>query len=205
MFGGKAIFNKISVKEDILIQIAAQIKERRKNKGITIQELAEKASVSKSLISQIENNRIVPSLMVLIDIIRSLDIDLNNFFKEIDRNNSTKTILVKRKDEYAYFEKEQAIGFRYHRVFTKNIEKSTVDIILLELEPHSQRPMVKTEAFEYKYVLSGEIEYQFEHEIIFLSTGDSLLFDGRIPHSPRNIGASTAVIIVIYFFEDHDF
>ena len=190
--------------EDILIQIAAQIKERRKNKGITVQELAEKASVSKGLISQIENSRVIPSLMVLIDIIKSLDIDLNIFFKEIGRNNSTKTILVKRKDEYTHFEKEQAIGFRYHRVFTKNIEKSIVDIILLELEPNSQRPMVKTDAFEYKYVLLGEIEYQFEHETIFLSAGDSLLFDGRIPHSPRNIGACTATIIVIYFFEDHD-
>jgi transcriptional regulator with XRE-family HTH domain len=203
--GGKVIFIKISMKEDVLLQIAAQIKERRKNKGITVQELAEKASVSKGLISQIENNRVVPSLMVLIDIIRSLDIDLNIFFKEIDRNNSTKTILVKRKDEYSPFEKEQAIGFRYHRVFTKNIEKSTVDIILLELEPNCQRPMVETDAFEYKYVLSGEIEYQFEHETIFLSEGDSLLFDGRMPHTPRNVGTNTAVIIVIYFFEEHEF
>jgi len=193
------------MKEDILLQIAAQIKERRKNKGITVQELAEKASVSKGLISQIENNRVIPSLMVLIEIIRSLDIDLNIFFKEIGRNNATKTILVKRKDEYASFEKEQAIGFRYHRVFTRNIEKSTVDIILLELEPNSQRPMVETNAFEYKYVLSGEIEYQFEHENILLSAGDSLLFDGRIPHTPKNIGAGTAVMIVIYFFEEPTF
>jgi len=193
------------MKEDILIQIAAQIKELRKNKGITVQELAEKASVSKGLISQIENSRVVPSLMVLIDIIRALDIDLNNFFKEIARNNPAKTILVKRKNEYSYFEKEQAIGFHYHRVFTRNIEKSTVDIILLELEPNCQRPMVKTDAFEYKYVLSGEIEYQFEHETISLSAGDSLLFDGRIPHTLRNISGSTAVILVIYFFEDHDF
>ncbi|HEY4288663.1 MAG TPA: XRE family transcriptional regulator [Puia sp.] len=200
--GGKAIFGQIIMKEDILIRIAAQIKERRKNKGMTVQELAEKASVSKGMISRIENNRVVPSLIVLIDIIRSLEIDLNDFFKEIDRNNTTKTILVKRKEEYTSFEKEQAVGFHYHRVFTRNIEKSTVDIILLELEPNSQRPMVETEAFEYKYVLSGEIEYQFEHETLFLSAGDSLLFDGRIPHTPRNIGASNAVIIVIYFFEE---
>ena len=45
----------------------------------------------------------------------------------------------------------------YHRIFTRNIEKSTVDIVLLELEPNANRPMVETEAFEYKYVLPGEI------------------------------------------------
>lgn len=190
------------MKEDILFHIGVQIKERRKNKGITVQELAERASVSKGLISQIENNRVVPSLMVLIDIIRSLDVDLNVFFKEIGKSSAAKTILVKRRGEYTSFEKEQAVGFHYHRVFTKNMEKSTVDIVLLELEPNAQRPMVETDAFEYKFILSGEIEYQFEHETLFLSAGDSILFDGRIPHTPKNIGAYTAVMLVIYFFED---
>lgn len=191
------------MKEDILIQIANQIRERRKSKGITVQELAERASVSKGLISQIENSRAVPSLIVLIAIIKALDVDLNVFFKEIDTAESTKTILVKRRDEYYYFEKEQAMGFRYHRIFTRNIEKSTVDIVLLELEPNAKRPMVETEAFEYKYMLSGEVEYQFEHENIRLSAGDSMLFDGRIPHTPKNIGAYNAVMLVIYFFENN--
>ncbi|WP_442591300.1 helix-turn-helix domain-containing protein [Pedobacter sp. AW31-3R] len=190
------------MREDILIQIGTQIKERRKNKGITVQELADKASVSKGLISQIENSRVVPSLMVLIDVIRALDVDLNVFFKDIDRENSVKTILVKRRDEYYYFEKEQALGFRYHRIFTRNMEKSTLDIVLLELEPNAKRPLVETQAFEYKYILSGEIEYQFEEETIRLSAGDSMLFDGRIPHTPRNIGAYNAIMLVVYFFEE---
>ncbi|SEN15006.1 transcriptional regulator, XRE family with cupin sensor [bacterium A37T11] len=190
------------MKEDILIKIGNQIKERRKNKGITIQELADKASVSKGLISQIENSRAIPSLMVLIEIIRALDIDLNIFFKEIDLDKTAKTILVKRKDEYYYFEKEQALGFKYHRIFTKAIENSTVDIVLLELEPNASRPMVITEAFEYKYMLIGQIEYCFENEKITLNEGDSMLFDGRIPHTPRNLTQISALMLVIYFFED---
>ncbi|WP_257658513.1 helix-turn-helix domain-containing protein [Parapedobacter lycopersici] len=189
------------MKEDILIQIGNQIRERRKNKGITVQELADRASVSKGLISQIENSRAIPSLMVLIEIIRALDVDLNIFFKEIDTEKNGRTILVKRRDEYYYFEKEQALGFRYHRIFTKNIEKSTVDIVLLELEIDANRPMVETEAFEYKYILSGEIEYQFEQEVVRLKAGDSMLFDGRIPHTPKNIGGEKAMVLVIYFFE----
>lgn len=190
------------MKEDILIQIGNQIKERRKNKGITLQELADKASVSKGLISQIENSRAIPSLMVLIEIIRALDVDLNIFFKEIDTEKGGKTVLVKRKDEYYYFEKEHALGFRYHRIFTKNIEKSALDIVLLELEPNASRPMVQTEAFEFKYILSGEIEYRFEEETFRLTAGDSMLFDGRIPHTPQNVGSYKAVMLVIYFFEE---
>ena len=190
------------MEEDTLIQISNRIKEKRREKNITVQELATRANVSKGLISQIENSRTIPSLMVLIDIISALEIDLNDFFKDIRSKNNHAPILVKRKNEYDCFEKENAVGFHYQRIFTKSITPSTVDIVLLELEPNACRPLVETEAFEYKYVLSGEVDYQFNEENITLSQGDSVLFDGRIPHTPKNIGALTALLLVIYFFEE---
>jgi len=190
------------MKDDILIQIAHQIKERRKSKGITIQDLADKASVSKGLISQIENSRVVPSLMVLIEIIQALDVDMNIFFKDIGSNQGNRTILVKRKEQYISFEKEEAIGFHYQRILNRNIRNSTLDIVLLELEPKAARPLVQTAAYEYKFILSGEIEYKFDEESIFLSAGDSILFDGRIPHTPKNIGSYKALMLIVYFFEE---
>ncbi|WP_158994676.1 helix-turn-helix domain-containing protein [Mucilaginibacter sp. L196] len=190
------------MEEDIIIQISNHIKEKRREKNITVQELAVRANVSKGLISQIENSRTVPSLIVLIDIIKALDIDLNVFFKDIHNKSKQSVILVKRKNEYEHFEKEHATGFHYQRVFTQFITQSTVDIVILELEPDASRPMVETEAFEYKYILSGEIAYHFDDQVINLSKGDSLLFDGRLPHTPKNLGTETASILVIYFFEE---
>ena len=76
------------MQEDILIQISNKIKEIRKQKNITIQELATKAGVSKGLISQIENNRTVPSLPVLMNIVQSLNLDLNDFFNDISSKRS---------------------------------------------------------------------------------------------------------------------
>ncbi|WP_233602940.1 helix-turn-helix domain-containing protein [Pedobacter sp. KBW06] len=76
------------MEEDVILKISYRIKEIRKERGITIQELADRAGVSKGLISQIENNRTVPSLMVLIDIIKSLDVDLNQFFKDISASSN---------------------------------------------------------------------------------------------------------------------
>lgn len=43
------------MKADIIVQISNRIKEIRREKDITVQELADKANVSKGLISQIEN------------------------------------------------------------------------------------------------------------------------------------------------------
>jgi transcriptional regulator with XRE-family HTH domain len=190
------------MEDDILIQISNRIKERRREQNITVQELASQANVSKGLISQIENSRTIPSLIVLIDIIKALNIDLNDFFKDIRTKNNQSPVLVKRKPEYEYFEKEHANGFHYQRIFTRFIDHSTVDIVILELEPDATRPMVETDAFEYKYIISGEIEYHIDEEKIRLHPGDSLLFDGRIPHTPVNMGATTASMLVVYFFEE---
>ncbi|MDB5145519.1 MAG: helix-turn-helix protein [Mucilaginibacter sp.] len=190
------------MEDDILIQISNRIKERRREKNITVQELATLANVSKGLISQIENSRTIPSLIVLIDIIKALEIDLNEFFKDIRTKSKLSPILIKRKEEYEYFEKEHASGFHYQRILTRFINHSTVDIVILHLEPNATRPLVETDAFEYKYILAGEIEYQFNEERIKLSQGDSMLFDGRIPHTPINLGDKTASMLVVYFFEE---
>jgi len=190
------------MEDDILIQISNQIKERRRDKNITVQELATRANVSKGLISQIENSRTIPSLLVLIEIIKALEIDLNEFFKDIRSKSSDLPVVVKRKQEYEHFEKEHALGFHYQRIFTQSITHSTIDIVLLVLEPDATRPLVETDAFEYKFVLTGDVEYQFNNEKIILNQGDSMLFDGRVPHTPKNLGSSDAVMLVVYFFEE---
>ena len=190
------------MEEDILIQISNRIKERRREKNITVQELATRADVSKGLISQIENSRTIPSLLVLIQIIKALEIDMNEFFKDIQSKSPDSPVLVKRKNEYECFEKEHAVGFHYQRVFTQLINPSTVDIVILELQPDALRPLVETEAFEYKYILNGQVEYQFNQEKIVLNPGDSILFDGRIPHTPKNLGSTVASMLIIYFFEE---
>ena len=190
------------MEDDILIQISNRIKERRREKNITVQELATLANVSKGLISQIENSRTIPSLIVLIDIIKALEIDLNEFFKDIRTISKQSPILVMRKEEYEHFEKEHTTGFNYQRILTRFIDHSTIDIVLLELEPNATRPLVETDAYEYKYILSGEIEYQFNDDKIRLKQGDSMLFDGRIPHTPVNLGDHKASMLVIYFFEE---
>ncbi|MFA6084317.1 helix-turn-helix domain-containing protein [Mucilaginibacter sp.] len=192
------------MEDDILIQISNRIKDRRREKNITVQELASRANVSKGLISQIENSRTIPSLIVLIDIIKALEIDMNMFFKDIHSSGNKFPLIIRRRSEYHHFEKEDAEGFHYQRIFTQSIKNSTVDIVILELEPNAYRPQVQTEAYEYKYILNGSIEYQLGADTYTLNQGDSMLFDGRLPHTPRNRGMEKASMLVIYFFEDQD-
>ena len=187
---------------EVILQISSKLKDYRKSKGITIQQLADRAQVSKGLISQIENNRTIPSLLVLINLIRSLGVDLNDFFADVEQASESK-VIVKRSEEYHPFEKEQSKGFLYRRVMTRNIQNLPTDIVILELAPKATRAfMVKTNAFEYKYVISGQVEYIVGDQRYALIPGDSIFFDANLPHKPLNTGDTTALMLVMYFFKE---
>lgn len=190
------------MQDDVLIQISNKIKEIRKAQKKTVQDLANDAKVSKGLISQIENNRTVPSLPVLMNIVLALNVDLRFFFEDISHNREgQQKIIVKTSRDYQSFDKEPAKGFRYRRIFTRNMDGGPVDTVLLELKKGARRThMIKTDAFEYKYIIRGKVEYQIEDEKYVLEEGDSLFFDGRLPHKPANLGNSDALMLVIYFF-----
>jgi transcriptional regulator with XRE-family HTH domain len=187
--------------EELLLLIGDKIKTKRTLKNITLEQLAQKAGVSKGLISQIENNRTVPSLPVLFNIIHSLEENLRSFFEDMQDGNNKNHVLIVRKGEEKHFTKEPVKGFTYKRILTRSIASQATDVVLLELKKKaSRRQMIRTDAFECKYVLKGCIEYQIEKEIISLQGGDTLFFDGRVPHRLRNTGDGDALILVFYFF-----
>lgn len=189
------------MEQEVLVQISEKIKRIRKEKTFTLQDIADRAGVTKGLISQIENGRTIPSLMVLIQIIKALEVGLDEFFNELSLHGREAPIIVKRKSDYEHFEKEPASGYDYFRIFTKKVKESTIDIVLLEIQPGSSRDFVQTEAYEYKYIISGAVDYHFEDQLIQLHAGDSMLFDGRLAHNPVNSGTTPCQMLVVYFFE----
>lgn len=190
------------MEHEVVVQISNKIKSIRKERSLTLQDVAERAGVTKGLISQIENSRTIPSLLVLIQIIKALEIDLDDFFSELSLHAKETPILVQRKSDYERFEKEPASGYEYFRIFTKKVKQSTIDIVLLEIQPGSSRDFVQTEAFEYKYIISGSVRYLFRDQEIILESGDSMLFDGRLEHNPVNEGQVPVQMLVVYFFEE---
>ena len=188
--------------KELILLLGDKIKTKRTQKNITLEQLANKAGVSKGLISQIENNRTVPSLPVLFNIIHSLDEDLKTFFEDMhDSINNKGHVLIIRKGQEKMFEKEPVKGFSYRRILTRSIATQAADVVLLELKKNAVRKqMITTDAFECKYILKGKVEYQVEKEVFELEEGDTLFFDGRARHRLRNIGPTEAVILVIYLF-----
>lgn len=187
--------------EELILLIGERIKTIRTQKNITLEQLATKATVSKSLISQIENNRAVPSLPVLLAIVHSLDVSVKDFFSDMTDYFSNEHVILIRKGDGTLFQKEPEKGMRYRRLLTKSILSQTVDIVSLEIKAGSGRKkFIQTDAFECKVVLSGAIEYQIEKNTYLLEEGDILFFDGRARHRLWNHGRKDALLLVVYFF-----
>ena len=129
-----------------ILELGRRIKQKRLEKRMTLQELADKSGVSKGLVSQIENGRSIPSLPVMLGIIQSLEVEVSEFFQGLSLLEPT--ILVNRKGDYVPFEKEDAKGFNYRRMMMRNLPPSTVDFALLELATDSYREEVTTDAYE---------------------------------------------------------
>lgn len=190
------------MKEDIIIQISNRLRDLRKDKNITLQELADAAGVSKGMLSQVENSRAIPSLPVLLNLIRSLEVDFNDFFKDINLLAAESKVIFRKKEQYHSFEKENAEGFYYQRLFSTTIHDHHVDFVLLRLTKTAQRPMVCTDAYEFKYLLRGKIRYSIGEEVYDMEEGDSLFFDAAELHNPENTGTGDAWLLVIYFFKE---
>ncbi|MEG0852044.1 MAG: XRE family transcriptional regulator [Flavobacterium sp.] len=186
--------------EDYLIGLGKRIKEIRKKNNLTINTVATNADVSNGLISRIENGRTIPSLPVLLHIIQALGIEVSDFFNGLPKSDKS-NFIISRKEDNAVIEKEdEAKGFSYLSIFGKQLSSVAFEAVLLEVQPGSQRGKVETDAYEFKYILSGECWYIIGEEEVLLKEGDSIFFDGRIPHVPVNKGNTPSKMLVLYFF-----
>ena len=164
--------------------------------------MASAAHVSNGLISRIENGRTIPSLPVLLEIVSALDVNVPEFFNGIPKRDGNKFLVI-RKGESSPIEKEiDARGFHYEHIFGKQLPSIGFDAVLLTIEPGSVREQVVSDAYEFKYILSGQCTYVIEKDSVTLNEGDSIFFDGRYPHVPINRGNINVQMLVIYFFMD---
>jgi transcriptional regulator with XRE-family HTH domain len=186
------------VNDEVVSRIAQKIRATRLKKNLTIQQLADRTNVTKGLLSKIENSRTIPSLPVFVQLIHSLDVSLKEFFEDMVPTNG-KNYLVIRKDQYTPVEREGRSGFNYYYILSQSISSATMEVVLLTLEPGANGRPTTSDGYEFKYIISGNCEYQINDDIIELEEGDSLYFDASMPHLPVNRSKKRVVMLVIYF------
>ena len=174
-------------KEQVQYRFGGKIRTVRERRKITMRSLAGKIGVSESLISQIERDRISPSLDTLMSIVNALEIDLEYLFKDFKH---TKTVSqVKEADRNRHL----IDGVTYEQLSEiPDIQpEHAIEALLLTVPPRTSKGNddYGHEGRELGFILEGEGELMYGTETYQLQPGDSISFSANIPHTLRNKGA----------------
>jgi transcriptional regulator with XRE-family HTH domain len=165
-----------------------KIRVVRERRSLTLREVAEKAGVSESLVSQIERNKVSPAIDTLLALADALDIDLEYLFADYRRDRS---VHIVRKNERGSFFKPGLLYERLAQVEGQN--QAGIEAYVITIEPGA-----KTSGGEYGHqgwelglVESGRAELTVGNQTHRLKPGDSVSFRSDFPHVLTNIGKDT--------------
>ncbi len=169
-------------------KLGALLRATRNSRQLTIKEVASKAGVSSSLLSQIERNRISPSLDTLLQLLEVYGVSPNRFFKDYETHSRVEIV---RKNERKVHRRK---GFKYEKLCGQGQDKGnhSFNAFFLELEPGQERGDAEDGHLgrELGIVVSGTACLAYGEEEYEISDGDSVSFFSQIPHVIKNVSDS---------------
>lgn len=173
------------------MEIGNKIKQLRQKLGLTQEELANRAELSKGFISQVERDLTSPSISTLIDILECLGTNLKDFFNE----TSNEKIVYTPADIFAT--EYEDLGCKIEWLIT-NAQKNKLEPIMLHLSPGGQTySEAPHEGEEFGHVLSGTIVLVIGTQSHRIKRGSSFYFRPLAPHYIKNAGKTTACVLWI--------
>jgi len=168
--------------------IGNSIMTERKNKNLTIKDLAAMSGISASMISQIENDKGNPSLNTLRALAHGIGVDVATFFNsETDRLTNP----VIRSSERPLL--SQSNGLTNYQLSSGNIDNFCAYYNVLvpggsTIDFPEHHPANAT-GYEFGYLLSGKLRVDIEDQVYILNPGDSICIDATKKHSSTNISS----------------
>ena len=170
------------------IDVGSKIKALRNELKMSIAVLADITGVSKSMISQIENRKVVPTITVMWKIAKALNVSISFFFDEEDEKEANPVV---RKDE----RKKITVGnsSSVYELLTPDTNRK-LQYLLITLDEH-KNDYVTHSGEECGYVIQGTMKVHIDGKVYILNEGDSISFKSDIPHYYENGGEGKCVSI----------
>lgn len=187
-----------------VIRLGAKLKAARERNGVSVRGLARSVDVSPSLISQIENGLVMPSVGTLHAMVSELGIGLDELFpgKPKPPANAHQTPLmsdrpgpVRRRSNREVI--RLADGVRWELLTPTPDPELEFLYVAYEAGAESceEDMLVRHGGMEYAYLLSGRLGVRIGFNQYELGAGDSISFDAQNPHRLWAIGNKPAVAI----------
>ena len=177
-------------------QIGPRLRGQREYAGLSLRELAGRVGVSASLISQIERDKVNPSVSTLYALVRELGLDMGELFSTGEPAPAPAGFgpLVTAEDRSVI---SLATGVTWERL-TATADPS-VEFLRVVYDVASEScpedSLMRHGGREYGFVTGGRLGVQVGFERYDLGPGDSISFDSSSPHRLWTIGEEPAEAI----------
>ena len=185
--------------------IGPRLRAQREQMGLSLREVARRIGVSASLISQIERDKVNPSVSTLYALVQELRLTMGDLFATDDapppgpaRSAAAASPLVTPEDRAVI---NLASGVTWHRLTPSS--DPTLEFLHVVYDAGSEScpedSLVRHGGKEYGYVLAGRLGVRIGFDEYVLEPGDSVSFDSSSPHRLWTIGdeAAEAIWIVV--------
>lgn len=181
---------------DALAGLGARIRSMRKDRGIQLNELAEKSGLSSAFLSRLERGQVSSSVANLIQIAEALGISVSELFEDASSVSRSEASVHKVEDTLA----DQSMvsnGYRW-RLLAGGMPNDDLEIFHLVFPRKDRmRMLVSHPGQEYCYVLSGKVRFFVGTKSFELGPGEGILTNSEIPHRAENIGRDEAQILMV--------
>ncbi|HMB00278.1 MAG TPA: helix-turn-helix domain-containing protein [Spirochaetota bacterium] len=166
------------------LKTGSKLREIRQQKNKTIKETAQAASISESMISQIERDKISPSLETLSRICEGLDIELDYLFSYLKKKNSIQ--IVKKKERILH--QVQGVDFEELSAINAGVNKKGIEAYRVKLAPGQLTENKKCghPGYEIGIITKGRGQFHYGSDLYELQKGDSIAFAAAVPHKLLN-------------------
>ncbi|UCF99435.1 MAG: helix-turn-helix transcriptional regulator [Spirochaetaceae bacterium] len=172
------------------MELGSTIRRIRKEKLLTLKDVAHMTNLTESLLSQIENNKAQPSIASLMAISKALNTPIAFFFEQ-DESHTASPVLRSSERPVVH----TISGITYY-LLTQNVEEVQIEMLYAEYEPGSSTEVMHTHVgYECGIVLEGKLEVILNEDRYVLNRGDSITIPSSQPHNVINIydGTTSAI------------
>ncbi len=163
------------------MKIGERIRNLRLASNLTQEELAERADLAKSFISQLERDQMSISVENLLELLKVLNVSPADFFRET----------VEEKVVYASSERTglEETGAAKFELLIPGGTNREMEAALVQLLPGQKTDPIKPFQGEaFGFVLKGSLTLNFGSEKFRARAGDSFYFSGEREHILENAG-----------------
>lgn len=170
--------------ESALEQVGPRLRAARRDRGWTLDDLAERAGISASTLSRLESGKRQASLELLLPLTRQLGIRIDDLLPSGSSDPRVRRA-VERRDGMV--------------IAPLTLAHSPVRTYKVTYSPSDEAPAPRVhDGYEWLYVLSGRLRLGLGDREHVIERGEAAEFDTRMPHSLSATADGPAEVISIF-------